>query len=110
MNVIELRINVEKKFLTYLLKDTHYIALSIDGWFGSSIHDLTRGGTKNGEILKAVINAVNLLKVAKENINSNTPKIFVNSIIMSDNFSDLVKIVEWSKNENLDGITFQPIA
>jgi replicative DNA helicase len=29
MNVIELRINVEKKFLTYLLKDTHYIALSI---------------------------------------------------------------------------------
>lgn len=87
-----------------------YIALSIDGWFGSSIHDLTRGGTKNGEILKAVINAVNLLKVAKENINSNTPKIFVNSIIMRDNLSDLVKIVEWSKNENLDGITFQPIA
>ena len=96
----------EKKAEEIVKSGLNYIALSMDGW-KSGIHDASRGADG---VLNKVIKAVKYLKLAKQKLNSETPNIFINSIIMKENLDDLIKIIDWVNDEKLDGITFQPIA
>jgi len=83
-----------------------YMALSLDS-LSPGIHDQSRGvlGTH-----KKVMKAVELLREAKKKLKSQTPKIYVNAIIMSENLDEIRELIKWSKEAGVDGITFQPIA
>jgi MoaA/NifB/PqqE/SkfB family radical SAM enzyme len=82
------------------------IYISLDS-FNSKIHDFSRGiiGTRD-----KVFNGIKNLKETKEEYKSETPKIYINSIIMANNLDELIKLTYWIKKNRLDGITFQPIA
>ena len=83
-----------------------YIALSLDS-LDAKIHDQSRGvlGTH-----QKVMKAVKLLQEAKSKLKSQTPKIYINAIIMKGNLGEIRGMIKWSKKIKIDGITFQPIA
>lgn len=99
-------INTKNMAKQIINSDLDYLSLSLDS-FAAKIHDETRG--QEG-VRDRVFKAISLLKTARTDLNKNKPKIYINSIMMSNNLKELIKLIKWSKQNKIDGITFQPIA
>ncbi|MFA5894619.1 MAG: radical SAM protein [Candidatus Shapirobacteria bacterium] len=96
----------QEKAETIVNSGLTYISISLDGW-KSGIHDKSRGlvGAR-----QKVLDAVKYLQAAKKKLGKDTPKIYINSIIMKENLKDLIDIVKWVKRKKIDSVTFQPLA
>lgn len=99
-------VSIPKNAGKVVLSGLNFLALSLDS-YNPTIHDKSRGrqGVRN-----QVMAAVKYLKQAKTQLKRDNPKIFINSIIMKNNTDELIDLIKWVKREQLDGITFQPIA
>ena len=84
------------------LVDNHLFAISIslDG-ANSKTHDYLRGMSKT---FSKAINAIKYLQKYPQ-----SPKIFINTVMMKNNTSELLDIVKLAKKHRTDGITFQSL-
>lgn len=99
-------INTENMAEKIVDSNLDYLSLSLDS-LSAEIHDQTRG--QKG-VRDRVFKAIELVKAARKKLKKNNPQIYINSIIMSNNLEELIKLIKLSKTNKIDGITFQPIA
>ncbi len=81
----------------------HFLSFSLDA-LTPSLHEEIRG-RKN--IYPKIIDNIFCLKRLKGE--KRTPVIYISTIIMKKNLSEIIPLVYWIKEKGLDGITFQPI-
>lgn len=84
----------------------NFIAISLDS-LTAGIHNESRGRKL---VWEQAVKAIVAIQAAKKELQSSTPTLYVNSIIMKSNIHELVKLIKWVKKYKIDGITFQPIA
>ncbi|MFO0565756.1 MAG: radical SAM protein [Polyangiaceae bacterium] len=83
-----------------------FMAVSIDS-MEPEFHDRTRG--KPGTWAQAM-KAIRYVREAREALGVKNPVVYLNSIVMRDNYDELLRLSDWCKAEGIEGHTFQPIA
>jgi MoaA/NifB/PqqE/SkfB family radical SAM enzyme len=81
----------------------NHVTISLDGISG--VNDAIRG---EGSFAKSV-EAINKLNYYKEKMKVTSPSIGINFTIMNKNINDILKIVEFAKNNKCNTVVFQPV-